>query len=251
VSANARSGSRYRKAQTLSTGRKPTIAIVDDERSVCDALAETLALAGVRPTCFIDPARFLSEYDPDRFDCLVLDVRMPGLSGLEVQQELNRRAGDLPVIFISGHGDIPMAMAAARAGALHFLEKPFRDQVLLEAVGEAIAVGNRRRAKRSRHEQLRARVRGLTARERQVAEAVTAGQRARAIAARLGLSPRTVEMHKARAMRRLGVSTSTALTRVMIEAEAAGTEADATDIPTSSPPRPRALLSRARARCPH
>ena len=109
----------------------PAVAVVDDDRSVCEAIAETLRSVGCRPTCFTDPARFLDEGDPDRFDCLVLDVRMPGLSGLEVQQELNRRSAVLPVIFISGHGDISMAMAAVHAGALHFLEKPFRDQALL------------------------------------------------------------------------------------------------------------------------
>lgn len=196
--------------------------MVDDDRSVCEAIAETLRSVGCRPTSFTDPARFLGEDDPDRFDCLVLDVRMPGMSGLELQQELNRRSAALPVIFISGHGDISMAMAAVRAGALHFLEKPFRDQALLDAVHEAIGAGIRRRAERANRDRLRDHVAGLSPRERQVAEAVASGRSAGDIARRLGISPRTVEMHKLRAMRRLGVSTSTELTRLIVEAQAAG-----------------------------
>ena len=144
------------------------------------------------------------------------------MSGLEVQQELNRRSAALPVIFVSGHGDISMAMAAVRAGALHFLEKPFRDQALLDAVHEAIGAGIRRRAERANRDRLRDQVTGLSPRERQVAEAVASGQSAGDIARRLDISPRTVEMHKLRAMRRLGVSTSTELTRLIVEAQAAG-----------------------------
>ncbi len=200
----------------------PVVAVVDDDRSVCESISETLRSVGCRPTCFTDPARFLDEGDPDRFDCLVLDVRMPGLSGLEVQHELNRRSAVLPVIFISGHGDIAMAMAAVHAGALHFLEKPFRDQALLDAVHEAIGAGIRRRAEQANRDLMRAQVMGLTPREREVAEAVASGKSASAIARRLDLSPRTVEMHKLRAMRRLGVSSSTELTRLIVEAQAAG-----------------------------
>jgi FixJ family two-component response regulator len=211
-----------RRRKAVSPRQGPAIAVVDDDRSVCDAMSETLRSVGCRPTCFTSPARFLDEGDPDRFACLVLDVRMPGMSGLEVQQELNRRSATLPVIFISGHGDIAMAMAAVRAGALQFLEKPFRDQALLDAVHEAIEAGIRRRADRATRDRLRAKVEGLSPRERQVAENVATGQSAGDIARRLDLSPRTVEMHKLRAMRRLGVSTSTELTRLIVEAQAAG-----------------------------
>ena len=216
--------------------QRPAIAVVDDDRAVCDAVAETLRSVGCRPSSFTDPARFLDQGAPERFDCLVLDVRMPRMSGLEVQQELNRRMADLPIVFISGHGDIAMAMAAVRAGAVHFLEKPFRDQALLDAVDEAVAAGSRRRAERERRDRLQARIRGLSPREHEVAEAVALGRSAGEIAARLGLSPRTVEMHKLRAMRRLGISSSTELTRLMVEAQTAG-------VAGRSPARPRRRAS--------
>ena len=214
---------KSRKMKPADPGRSaPAVAVVDDDRFVCDAIAETLRSVGCEPTCVTDPTRFLAGERLDRFDCLILDVRMPGMSGLEVQQELNRRAIDVPIVFVSGHGDIPMAMSAARAGALHFLEKPFREQVLLDAVHEAIAEAARRRAERVKRDQLRAQVLALSPREREVAQAVASGQSAGEIARRLDLSSRTVEMHKLRAMRRLGVSSSTELTRLIVEAQAAG-----------------------------
>jgi len=230
TSSRPRSGPpiKARPARTLraqaakATGRRPAVVVVDDDRGVCDAVADILTSAGCRPACYTDPVAFLEDGRPGRYDCLILDVRMPGMSGLEVQTALNNLAADLPVVFISGHGDIPMAMSAARAGALQFLEKPFREQALLAAVDEALAVGAARRTSSLRRARLRAKMAELTPRELQVAEAVAAGRSAGDIARRFGLSARTVEMHKLRAMRRLGVSSSTGMTRIVVEAQIAG-----------------------------
>jgi two-component system, LuxR family, response regulator FixJ len=200
----------------------PLVAVVDDNADVCKAIAMTLATVGLQAKEFTDPIAFLDAFDPAQFGCVVLDVRMPRMSGLELQQVLNSRRVETPIVFVSGHGDIPMALAAVKAGALDFLEKPWRDQVLIDAVNEAIAVNARRRAANAEHEALRTRLEGLTVREREVAVEVAAGHNAADIAGRLGLSRRTVEMHRLRAMRRLGVHSSTELTRVIIEGRAAG-----------------------------
>ena len=221
---------KSQRRHTATVGRRPVttrkprplIVVVDDEREVCEAIAMTLRTARYRTATYTDPARFLEAVATLDAACILLDVRMPRLSGLEVQQALTRRGIDIPLVFISGHGDIPMAVAAVRAGALHFLEKPFLAQKLLEAVRESVGEHRRRVAVRVAQQELRARVSAMSPRERQVADAVATGKSAAAIGRQLHLSRRTIEMHKLRAMRRLGVSTSTEMTRLMVEARAAG-----------------------------
>lgn len=181
-----------------------------------------LASARFRAVTYTDPVRFLEEAAALDAGCVLLDVRMPHVSGLEVQQTLARRGIDIPVVFVSGHGDIPMAVTAVRAGALQFLEKPFLERTLVGAVREAVAEADRRRAARAATETLRTRVLALSPRERQVAEAVATGKSAESIGHELRLSRRTIEMHKLRAMRRLGVGASTEMTRLIVEARAAG-----------------------------
>ena len=200
----------------------PLVAIVDDNPDVCTVIASTLKSVGLPTASFTNPVAFVDTFDPATCACIVLDVRMPHLSGFEVQQTLIHRGIDTPVVFVSGHGDIPMALAAIRAGAVTFLEKPWRDQVLIDAVNEAVALNNQRRAARSVHDALRTRLSGLTRREREIAIEVAAGRSAAEIGRRLGLSRRTVEMHRLRAMRRLGVHSSTELTRVIVEGRTAG-----------------------------
>ena len=202
--------------------RRPLVVVVDDEPEVAGAIAMALRSARFRVATYTDPVRFLDDAGDLDAECVLLDVRMPRLSGLEVQQALVRRGIEIPVVFVSGHGDIPMAVAAVRAGALQFLEKPFLEQKLLEAVREAVAEAKRRRAARSANAKLHALVSAMSPRERQVAEAVATGQNAEEIARRFSLSRRTVEMHKLRAMRRLGVRSSTEMTRIIVEARAAG-----------------------------
>ena len=200
----------------------PLVAIVDDDPDVCRAIERALHSVGVRTAIFTDPVVFLETTQTASYSCIVLDVRMPRMSGLEVQQVLNRQGPPAPIVFVSGHGDIPMALSAVRAGAVQFLEKPWRDQVLLDAVNEAIGIHTQRRAAQSAHDALRARFAGLTPREREVAVEVAAGRSAAEIGERLGLSRRTVEMHRMRAMRRLEVHSSSELTRLIVEAQAAG-----------------------------
>ena len=182
----------------------------------------TLESAGFRAASYTDPSAFLEDAPGLDAACILLDVRMPRLSGLEVQRALASRGIDTPVVFVSGHGDIPMAVSAVRAGALQFLEKPFHAQALVDAVREAAAEGRRRRRASTANETLRARLAAMSPRERQVAEAVATGKSAEEIGRQLRLSRRTVEMHKLRAMRRLGVGSSTAMTRLIVEARAAG-----------------------------
>ena len=200
----------------------PLVAIVDDDPDVCRAIERALHSVGVRTAIFTDPVVFLETTQAASYSCIVLDVRMPRMSGLEVQQVLNRQGLPAPIVFVSGHGDIPMALSAVRAGAVQFLEKPWRDQVLIDAVNEAVALNTARRARRATHQAIEARLSGLTPREREVALEVAAGRHAAEIGERLGLSRRTVEMHRLRAMRRLGVRSSTEMTRVIVEGRAAG-----------------------------
>lgn len=182
----------------------------------------TLQSAGFRAAVYTDPSAFLE--DASRLDaaCILLDVRMPRLSGLEVQRALTSGGVDTPVVFVSGHGDIPVAVTAVRAGALQFLEKPFHARALIAAVQESVDEARRRRSARSATEKLRTRVAAMSPRERQVAEAVATGKSAEQIGRQLRISRRTVEMHKLRAMRRLGITSSTELTRIIVEARAAG-----------------------------
>lgn len=201
---------------------RPLVVVVDDEPDVCDAIAMTLKAAGFRAAVYTDPSAFLE--DASRLDaaCILLDVRMPRLSGLEVQRALTSGGVDTPVVFVSGHGDIPVAVTAVRAGALQFLEKPFHARALIAAVQESVDEARRRGSARAATEKLRTRVAAMSPRERQVAEAVATGKSAEQIGRQLQISRRTVEMHKLRAMRRLGITSSTELTRIIVEARAAG-----------------------------
>ena len=222
MSLRGRSSTARRTNAPERRAPRPLVAVVDDEPDVCEAIAMTLKSAGFRTAVFTDPAAFLEHAHRLEAACILLDVRMPRVSGLEVQRELTSRGIDTPVVFVSGHGDIPMAVTAVRAGALQFLEKPFQAQALVAAVRESAAEARRRRRARAAAQKLRARVAAMSLREQQVAEAVATGKSAEEIGRQLGLSRRTVEMHKLRAMRRLGVGSSTAMTRLIVEARAAG-----------------------------
>ena len=218
----ARRRTPSRRPAAATTSSPPCVAVVDDHPDVCKVIASTLQSVGLRAVSFTDPVAFVDAAAPAKFACVVLDMRMPLLSGFEVQQRLTRRGIDTPVVFVSGHGDIPMALAAVRVGAVTFLEKPWRDQVLIDAVNEAVALNSQRRSARSVHDALRTRLAGLTRREREVAIEVADGRNAAEIGERIGLSRRTIEMHRLRAMRRLGVHSSTELTRIIVEGRAKG-----------------------------
>lgn len=221
MTSGTRTTATRRPGPRAGRRRQPLVAVVDDEPDVCDAIAMTLDSSGFRAACYSNPSAFLDDAPGLDAACILLDVRMPRMSGLEVQRALTARGVDTPVIFVSGHGDIPMAVTAVRAGALQFLEKPFQAQALVGAVREASAELRRRRAGKAAAERIRTRVEAMSPRERQVAEAVATGRSAEEIGRQLGLSRRTVEMHKLRAMRRIGARSSIELTRVILEAKAA------------------------------
>ncbi len=184
--------------------KAPTIYVVDDDDSMRQAVALLLRTVGYNPIVFARPSDFLAKHDPNVHGCLVLDIRMPEMSGLEVQQQLNRAGAILPVIFITGHGDIPMAVQAMKDGALDFLTKPFRDQDLLDRINTALKQDAENRAAIDKHADLRRRVESLSPREREVLDLIVEGKANKVIAIDLGLSERTVEIHRANVMEKMG-----------------------------------------------
>ena len=193
-----------------------TVFIVDDEEAVGDSIAMLLRSVGLRTKIFTDPRAFLNEYRPDQAGCLVLDVRMPKMSGLELQQELSRRRYTLPVIFTTGHGDVPMAVEAMRAGALDFLQKPFKDDELIRRVQKALEQDAQERALLKQREALRQRWADLTAREREVADRIVDGQANKVVAMELAISERTVELHRAHVMQKMGARALAQLVQMVL-----------------------------------
>jgi len=179
-----------------------TVFLVDDDDAMRASLCWLIGSIDLKVEAFASAPEFLSAYDGSP-GCLVLDVRMPGMSGLELQRELNARDIDLPVIFITGHGDVPMAMRAVRAGALDFFEKPFSHQELLDRIQEALRRDTRARRDRAARERAEARWTSLTPREREVARMLVDGHPNRGVAERLGISVRTVEVHRAHIMEKM------------------------------------------------
>jgi two-component system response regulator FixJ len=186
------------------TKAKPTIYIVDDDDGMRRALTALMTTVGYHAVPFAKPTDFLAKHDPRQPGCLVLDVRMPEMSGLEVQQQLNRSGSLIPVILITGHGDIPMAVQAMKDGAFDFLQKPFRDQELLDRINAALKQDAENRAAVERLADVKARAESLTPREREVMALVVDGRANKVIAIDLGLSERTVEIHRANVMEKMG-----------------------------------------------
>jgi two-component system, LuxR family, response regulator FixJ len=189
---------------TKESKRKPVVYIVDDDDGMRRALSVLMTTVGYQPAAFAGPREFLAKHDPSQPSCLVLDVRMPEMSGLELQQHLNRSGSMLPVILVSGHGDIPMAVQAMKDGAFDFLQKPFRDQELLDRINGALKLDAENRASTDRLADLKQRSDSLTPREREVMGSVVDGKANKVIAIDLGLSERTVEIHRANVMEKMG-----------------------------------------------
>jgi len=189
---------------TKESKRKPVVYIVDDDDGMRRALGVLMTTVGYQPAAFAGPREFLAKHDPGQPSCLVLDVRMPEMSGLELQQHLNRSGSMLPVILVSGHGDIPMAVQAMKDGAFDFLQKPFRDQELLDRINGALKLDAENRASTDRLADLKQRSDSLTPREREVMALVVDGKANKVIAIDLGLSERTVEIHRANVMEKMG-----------------------------------------------
>lgn len=179
------------------------VFVVDDDAGVRDAIESLLKSVGLRIQPFASAAEFLKREPNDRPSCLVLDVRLPGISGLEFQRHLAAAGEQIPIIFITGHGDIPMSVEAMKAGAVEFLTKPVRGQDLLTAVQKAVEQDRVSRESRRALGELRERLAGLTPREREVMDLVIAGLINKQIAARLGASERTVKIHRGQVMRKM------------------------------------------------
>jgi FixJ family two-component response regulator len=199
--------------QRSGEGEQPLVIIIDDDASVREGLSELILSAGLQPVCFASTREFLDADVLDRPGCLILDVRMPGASGLDLQQHLAQNANPKPIIFLTGHGDIPMTVQAMKAGAVDFLTKPTRDQTLLDAVISGIATDAARRAEAAVVRRNVERVERLTPREREVLHEVARGRVNKQIAFDLGISEVTVKLHRGNAMRKMEAASIAELIR--------------------------------------
>ena len=197
----------------MATAR-PLVFVVDDEPTVCVSVSRLVRSVGFDVLTFNTAREFLRANRPDVPGCLVLDVRLPELSGLDLQQELAKSDIDLPVIFVTGHADIPMSVHAMKAGAVEFLTKPFREQDLLEAIQHAVDRHQLLRQQRSEVAELQGRYAVLTPREREVFPLVTAGMLNKQIAGQLGASEKTVKIHRGQVMRKMQAKSLADLVRI-------------------------------------
>jgi FixJ family two-component response regulator len=203
---------------------------VDDDEAVRSSTKLLLKSVGLPAVTFASAQEFLDNYDPLQPGCVVLDVRMPLMSGLELQQLLNMRGAIIPVIFITGHGDIPMAVEAMQHGAFDFLQKPFRDQDLLDRVQKALEKDRVNRVQLREKTRIQERRESLTPREREILELMTRGKPNKVMAADLGVSQRTVEIHRARVMEKMGASSLAQLVRMVMDLD----QPSGGDTPSSS-----------------
>ncbi len=200
---------------------RPTVFIVDDDPAVRESMALLMASAGLASRTFPSAGDFLAAYDVGMPGCLVLDVRMPGMSGTELQERLDETGAEVPIVFLTAYSDVPVAVGAVRAGAVDFLTKPVEAGQLLKRVSEALELDLSRRERRAEEERARRRLEALTPREREVLSLVVAGHTNKSIAKNLGLSRRTVETHRANIRRKIGATSIPELVRA---AAAAGVD---------------------------
>ena len=210
-----------------------TVFVVDDDASVRRALARSLQAAGLNVKTFASAREFVDQAPPEGPGCLVLDVRMPGLSGLDLQAELNSRNVQTPIIFITGHGNIPATVKAMKGGAVDFLPKPFNAKDLLRIIQEAIKKDERLQASRAQDIEVQRRIRTLTPREHEVLDLVVKGLLNKQIAAELGAAERTVKVHRGRVMQKMQVQSVADLVRVVerVKVEGESPPAHSTKVP--------------------
>lgn len=199
----------------MGSTRNATVCIIDDDEAIREALRLLLYANGLSSLAYDSADAFLAELEPPAFDCMLLDIRMPGTDGLELFRILNRKHLAYPVIFITGHGDIPLAVAAIKQGAYDFLTKPFLDGELLDRVRAAIGHYRARRQQRLELQQVQARVDACTPREREVMRLLARGLPNKGIAEELGISPRTVEIHRAHLMEKMEAESLPVLVRML------------------------------------
>jgi RNA polymerase sigma factor (sigma-70 family) len=204
------------------TSEAATVFVVDDDADLRESLAWLFESAGLRTKGFSTAQDFLAQYDPEEPGCLLLDVRMPGLSGLDLQEELTRRGVPPPIIIMTGHARVPMAVRALKGGAIDFIQKPFNDQALLERVRQAIDFDHQTRLARVERARFTELLADLTPREREVMNLVIAGKPNKIIASDLGISPKTVEIHRGRVMEKLQVDSVAELVRLDLLCRANG-----------------------------
>lgn len=198
------------------SGTVPTVFIVDDDQYVRDALALLMDQVGLKAERYASAQAFLKSYEPDTPGCLIVDVRMPGMSGLDLQKHMTERGIQLPIIIVTGHADVPMAVRAMKLGAVDFIEKPFNDQELLERVQRCIELATKVRRERDQATSLQTRLEQLSKREREVMDMIVAGKYSKVIAAELGISPKTVDVHRSHILEKMGVKSVAELVRIII-----------------------------------
>lgn len=200
---------------------RPTIFVVDDDEALRKSIGYLVESIGLNSASFASAQDFLDKASPDTPGCVLLDVRMPGMSGLDLLEQLAERGFIAPVIVITGHADVPMAVRALKAGAMEFIEKPFNDQTLLDTVQRAIEADDEKRRLLGDRRKILERLETLTPREREVMELVVSGNANKEAAARLGLSEKTIEVHRSRVMKKMRATNAADLIRMVLEARAA------------------------------
>jgi len=204
----------------LSTS--PKVHVVDDDAAVLDSVGMLLDSIGLTNTCYINAQVFLDAYSETEFDkhngCILLDVRMPFISGIECQHRLEKLGCRMPIIFVTGHGDVPTAVEAMKHGAAEFIQKPFREQLLIDAIQKALQANLQDQKRLEKIQQTQAKLASLTNRETQILEAVVSGKANKVIAIEIHLSQRTVEIHRAHVMEKMGVKSLAELVKIVIDA---------------------------------
>lgn len=203
----------------VASPREPTVFVVDDDQAMRNSLQWLIESVGMNVECFSSAEDFLKSYYPGRSGCLLLDVRMPGMSGLDLQEYLVRNDIRIPVIIITGHGDVPMSVRAMKAGAIDFIEKPFNDELLLDAIRNALVLDENQRDRQAELAELAAKLAHLTPREHEVMDMVTLGKSNKEIANLLGVSAKTVEAHRARVMEKMQARSLADLVRMAMNAK--------------------------------
>ena len=203
---------------TAALNQEATVFVVDDDDAVRESLAFLMKSIGLKAESFPSAQDFLNSYNPARAGCLVLGIRMPGMSGLELQDKLIQMGSILPIIFITGHGDVPMAVKAIKAGAADFVQKPFRDQELIDRIREVLEEDSHARAEKLQRTEILRRMETLTEREREVMGQVVDGKANKVVAIDLNVSQRTVEIHRANVMEKMKARSLAQLVRLVMKA---------------------------------